>query len=466
MSRVLVVAWRDFKQTVARKAFLIAIVAIPVLIVGAIALAAVVMVGHEQPPLVGTVAIVDASGQVAEAARREFDPTLLARKQKKRAQELQDAGEQMITGGSPTIDPNMANAFEMGMGTGVVDVSIEEHATSTPELVDELRERVRTADLLAAAVIPPVVLETPDPGLPRKERPTFELLVGQDMDDDHAAFIERQVGDAVVRVRAVRADLDPDEAMAMLQRPQSSTRRVLASGEEKSEDADIRELKMIVPMLFMGLLFAGVFTGGQHLMMSTIEEKSNRVMEVLLSAVSPLQLMLGKLIAQCAVGLLLVSIYGSLIIAALIFFAFTQMVELTTFIYLVIYFFMAYFMVASIMGAVGSAVTDVREANTLITPVMVAVWIPWILWMPISQAPNGGVAIAFSFIPPAVPFVMILRLAADEPVPFWQIVATIVWGYVCVLGMVWMAAKIFRVGVLMYGKPPSPVQLLKWIRYA
>jgi len=134
--------------------------------------------------------------------------------------------------------------------------------------------------------------------------------------------------------------------------------------------------------------------------------------------------------------------------------------------YLVIYFFMAYFMIASIMAAVGSAVTDIREANTLITPVMFVVMIPLILWMPISQAPNGGLATSFSYIPPAIPFVMILRIAADEPVPLWQIPVTIVWGYACVLAMVWMSAKIFRVGVLMYGKPPSPLQLLKWLRYA
>jgi ABC-2 type transport system permease protein len=127
---------------------------------------------------------------------------------------------------------------------------------------------------------------------------------------------------------------------------------------------------------------------------------------------------------------------------------------------------MAYFMIASLMAAVGSAVTDIREANTLVMPVMLIAMIPLILWLPISQDPNGGIATAFSYIPPAIPFVMILRIAADEPVPLWQIPATIAWGYACVLAMVWIAAKIFRVGVLMYGKPPSPFQLLKWLRYA
>jgi ABC-2 type transport system permease protein len=135
-------------------------------------------------------------------------------------------------------------------------------------------------------------------------------------------------------------------------------------------------------------------------------------------------------------------------------------------VYLFVFFFMAYFMIAALMAAVGSAVTDIREANTLVTPVMLIVMIPLFLWMPISQAPNGGIATTFSFLPPATPFVMILRLVADEPVPVWQIPVSIAWGYACVFGMIWLAAKIFRVGVLMYGKPPTPLQLIKWIRYA
>jgi ABC-2 type transport system permease protein len=200
--------------------------------------------------------------------------------------------------------------------------------------------------------------------------------------------------------------------------------------------------------------------------MSTIEEKSNRVMEVLLSALSPFQLIAGKILGHGGVGLLIGVVYSSLGIAALIAASWTNLIDALDLVYLGVFFIMAYLMIASIMTAVGSAVSDLREANTLITPVMIVVMIPLILWMPISQAPNGGLAVAFSFIPPAIPFVMILRVTADEAVPAWQIPATILWGYACVLGMIWMAAKIFRIGVLMYGKPPSPLQLLKWVRYS
>ena len=222
----------------------------------------------------------------------------------------------------------------------------------------------------------------------------------------------------------------------------------------------------IVPFIFMMLVWAAVFTSSQHLLLSTIDEKSNRVMEVLLSAVSPFQLMAGKILGHGAVGLLIMATYSTLGVIGVIAAAQVHLIEFSDLVWVGVYFLMAYLMIASIMAAVGSAVTDIREANTLIAPVMIVVMAPLILWMPISQAPNGALATVFSFIPPAVPFVMILRIAADEPVPLWEIPLTIAWGYAAVLGMMWLASRIFRVGVLMYGKPPTPMQVLKWARYA
>lgn len=468
MSRIMAVAVREFKQTVLRKVFLLAVIGIPILVVVAMSLAVIVMVGHEQPPLVGTIAVVDAAGDVAAAATIEFRAEEIEADRQKDLRAVQEAGEEaMRAGGLPTTPGTPGAArFDMGIGQGEVDVTIEAHASADTD-VKALRKRVRDHDLLAAAVFSDEVIAAPDTGVESRDRPRFDLFVADGLDADHASFIERQLGEAVVRVRAKRAGLDPEETLAMLRRPGSSTRRILENLEEAKEDEGLREVRaQIIPMVFMMLVWVGVFTSAQHLMMSTIEEKSNRVMEVLLSAVSPMQLMTGKILGHGAVGLLIVLIYSSLGIGALVAFALANLVQVMDIVYLFVFFIMAYFMIASLMAAVGSAVTDIREANTLVTPVMFVVMIPLFLWMPISQAPNGALATAASFIPPATPFVMILRMAADEPVPVWQIPTTIVWGFICVLGMMWMAAKIFRVGVLMYGKPPSPLQLLKWVRYA
>ncbi|MHC4127371.1 MAG: ABC transporter permease [Planctomycetota bacterium] len=466
MSKVLHVAWRDFKQTVLRKIFLIAILGIPVAIVGAMALVMLILVSHKEPPLIGTVALIDPTGEVTPAAQAEFHPKQIARDVQEQLEQMQEASEELMRGGGPAaMDPRSVTTFQVEIGSLDAKIDLESHEQANETQVAGLKDRVRGGDLLALAIFTEAVLAAPDPTIARDKWATFDLFAGDDLDDSHVTFIEGRLGAAVVRVRASRADLDPDAAMAMLKRPHSSTSRVMAGGEEAAEDENVRVAKMMIPMAFMMLLWIATFTSGQHLMMSTIEEKSNRVMEVLLSAVSPFQLMFGKILGQGGVGLLVVLIYTSLGIAGLIVFAIMHLIEVAAIVHLFVFFFMAFLMIASIFAAVGSAVTDIREANTLVTPVMLIVMIPLMLWMPISQAPNGGIATAFSFIPPAIPFVMILRVAADEPVPLWQIPATIVWGYVCVAGMIWLAAKIFRVGVLMYGKPPSPLQLLKWARY-
>jgi ABC-2 type transport system permease protein len=465
MSKVLTVAWREFRTTVMRKVFLLAVLGIPILIVGIMAMAIFIMAKHEEPPLEGTVAIVDPSGEVAEAAQIEFDRETIRREQERALQlATEEAARQM---GSMPSSPVGAPAMAAGMGRGDVLISIEPVATDDAESIDALKRRVHDGDLLAVAMIPPEVIATPDPNTPRSERAKFQLTVGEEMDSDHVSLIEDRIGASVVRVRARHANLDPEQAMAMLRHPRSETSRTLDSGEA-SESEGMRVARQMIPMVFMMLIWIGVFTSAQHLMMTTIEEKSNRVMEVLLSAVSPLQLMTGKILGQGAVGLLIVLIYSSVGIASLVFLTlFTRFIHVMDLVYLATFYFMAYFMIASLMAAVGSAVSDIREANTLVTPVMMLVMIPLMLWMPIIQAPNGAIATACSFIPPAAPFAMILRLAAEESVqPWWQIPLSIAWGYICVVGMIWMAAKIFRVGVLMYGKPPSPLELLKWLRYS
>jgi ABC-2 type transport system permease protein len=91
--------------------------------------------------------------------------------------------------------------------------------------------------------------------------------------------------------------------------------------------------------------------------------------------------------------------------------------------------------------------------------------LPLILVMPVTEHPNGWIATTMSFVPPAIPFIMAVRLAASgDPVPAWQVAATIVWGFAWVGVFLWAGAKVFRVGILMQGKPPSPRELWRWIR--
>jgi ABC-2 type transport system permease protein len=119
---------------------------------------------------------------------------------------------------------------------------------------------------------------------------------------------------------------------------------------------------------------------------------------------------------------------------------------------------------ASLMAAIGAAVNEMREAQTFMTPVMLTMVIPWILWAPISRDPNSVFATTMSFIPPVNTFVMMLRKTATTPPPDWQVWLSIAIGIASVYGALWFAAKVFRVGLLMYGKPPDFKTLIRWVR--
>jgi ABC-2 type transport system permease protein len=469
MSKALAVAWREFRQTALTKMFLFAMVGLPLFLVAIMGVAVLLVMQHEEPPLVGKVVVADATGEVAAAARIELDRERMQREFEHEMREAQgDARKILENPGAGGFGPgsfDSSSLESLPAMRGDVRIDIEEARSTQPGISDELRRRINAGEILAAAIFSEHVINAPDSDATGVEANEFELLISPELVDDHTSLLERKLGQAVVRVRAQRAGLDPDEAAAMLRRPDSKTRRVLATGETTSEGEGVRGFRQMIPMFFMMLLWVSTFTAGQHLMMSTIEEKSNRVMEVLLSAVSPMQLMVGKILGHGAVGLIIVSIYTGLGIIGLGVFTMMHLINISSVIYLAVYFFMAYFMVATIFAAVGSAVSDIREANILITPVMIVMMVPFMLWLPISNSPNGTLATVCSFLPPVIPFAMILRLSAEETVPMWQIPATMIWGYLCVLGMVWMAAKIFRIGVLMYGKPPNPLELVKWLRY-
>jgi ABC-2 type transport system permease protein len=159
--------------------------------------------------------------------------------------------------------------------------------------------------------------------------------------------------------------------------------------------------------------------------------------------------------------------YGGLGIAALTAAAMGDLVSPGMLVLMLVYFVMAYAFVSTMMASVGSAVNDLREAQSLVTPAMLLLMLPIMLWLPISEQPNGWVATISSFIPPAIPFVMVLRVtASNEPIATWQVALSMVWGFAWVGVFIWAGAKIFRVGVLMQGKPPTPRELLKWIRIA
>ncbi|MBC8421564.1 ABC transporter permease, partial [bacterium] len=223
--------------------------------------------------------------------------------------------------------------------------------------------------------------------------------------------------------------------------------------------------RSLLPIAFVMLLWIATFTSGNYLLTTTIEEKSNKVIEGLLSAISPMQLLGGKILGQAGVSAVILCMYGSVAVVGLITFAMMDIVTFAQLGLFLVYFVMGYFMIATMMVAVGSAVSELSDAQSLMGPMMLLFLVPIMLWPIITEHPQGTVAITTSYIPPLIPFIMMIRItAATEPIMMWEILLSIGVGYIAVLCMVWMCARIFRIGILIQGKPPNILQLAKWIR--
>ncbi|MGH8258419.1 MAG: ABC transporter permease, partial [Steroidobacteraceae bacterium] len=207
-------------------------------------------------------------------------------------------------------------------------------------------------------------------------------------------------------------------------------------------------------------------TGGQTLMTSTVEEKSSRVVEVLLAAVSPVELMAGKLIGQLGVGLTSMAVYIGLALLVLHEYAMAGLLDPVLIVYLVVFYLLAYLVYGGLMLAIGAAVNQMAEAQSLMAPVMMLLIAPYIFVPMIGMAPNSSFSVAMSFIPPVSSFAILARLASITPPPLWQVLGSMLAGLAGAIAAIWFAAKVFRIGLLMHGKPPSFATLIRWVRAA
>lgn len=471
MSKTLIVAWREFKSTAMTKAFVFAVIVVPLLMIG-LGVLGPMLFNPKPPPLSGTIAIIDSTGHVADAAAIEFAPESIRKRIGQMARDSEQKPSGLTEMGSMD-SPLSRNPNSMGAVTREFDIDLKLDAQHDAADLDGLKAQLSKGEIVAIVAAESLAPAT-QPATAASSATTVSsapvinsrLFIPSGMNIKHSSLIEDLVQASVARARIGEAGLDVQVVRDLARAPEPQTIRVGKDGGERAEGQGSKIVKMMVPMAFMMLIWMGAFVSANYLLTTTIEEKSNKVMEVLLSAVSPMQLMTGKILGLAAVGMVMVGMYLAMGIVAMIAAAKFDLIDTMDLVYFGLYYVMAYFMIASIMAAIGSAVNELREAQSLMTPAMLLLMIPLMLWLPISTSPNGMLATVTSFIPPLIPFVMILRVAGSEPIPVWQILLSFAIGFPAMVAMIWTSAKIFRVGVLMYGKPPSPLELLKWVRYS
>ena len=409
MQKILRVAQREYIETVKTKTFILGILMVPFIIGGIIFFTSRMSRGTtgQQPPI--KVAVTDLSNELDAEIKASFE---------RYNQE----------------NPNRR-----------IDVQNLEAQQDSDEAENQGRNKLRQGQLDAYVVLDSDILE----GAGKIRLYTYKPKASN---IDIFWTIENLFRRVVVNQRYKMQNLSK-ELLAKLQHvPIEQLEMGSADDQDRVQSKTDRALKMMVPFFFMYLIFLGIIGTGQHMISSVIEEKTSRVIEVLLSALSPFQLMAGKILGLGGIGLTVVSLWA---VAAYLTASWQGLnIDVTTefVLYFVIYYILGFLLITSLLAAVGSICNTIKETQGMMMPIMMVFIIPLLAWFKVVRDPNGLMSRVFSFLPPLTPMVMILRLSSGSDIWKVEIFASIVLLALTVLAAMWAAAKVFRTGILMYGK--------------
>jgi ABC-2 type transport system permease protein len=281
------------------------------------------------------------------------------------------------------------------------------------------------------------------------------------------SWLRGQLDRAILLEELAQRGVGGAQADELLKPVKLETMHLEAGRETKANDRGaFFAVLIMVMLLYMAVIFYGV-----SVMRAVLEEKNSRVMEVMLSSATSTELMAGKLIGVGAVGLTQIGIWivmaGVYALPALAASASTGEIRIAplTLAAFALFFLFGYFLYSSIYAAVGAVITSEQEGQQLqfiiLLPLIVAVF----MMGPVMRAPDSPVAVWTSMVPFFSPVLMYVRIAVQPP-PVWQIALSLVLLVVTIAGILILCARIYRIGILMYGKRPTLPEIVKWLKYA
>jgi ABC-2 type transport system permease protein len=306
--------------------------------------------------------------------------------------------------------------------------------------------------------------------------------------------IQNTIADKLTQSNLNRAHLDT----LAIKNAEASIHINLSKSSGEASSIGLNEMKIAIGGAFGYLIMMFIIIYGNMVMRSVIEEKTNRIVEIIISSVKPFQLMMGKIIGTSLAGLLQFLIWTviglSLLFAVSAFFGVNisptsrlspELVQATQYqfsgtaqvyikelwnlpvasilIAFVVYFIGGYFLYSSFYAAIGAAVDNQTDSQQFLLPIIMPLMVSvYVGFFAVINDPDGTLAVVFSMIPVTSPIVMLMRIPFG--VPWWQIMISVSLLFTTFLGVVWFAAKIYRVGILMYGKKPTWKELYRWLK--
>jgi ABC-2 type transport system permease protein len=325
----------------------------------------------------------------------------------------------------------------------------------------EISERIRRRELDAFLEIPAGVADLPA----RIEATQVRFYAENAAVAEERNWLQAALGD-VIRLRRMRtagldAGLVARAGSPVMIEPFGLVDRSQAGELTKPKQSGMAET-LFVPFGVMMLMWVVIFLAAQPMLESVLEEKTLRIAEVLLGSVNTFQLMLGKLLGGVGGSLTVVAIYIAGALGLAWHFDVLDMVPFRVLPWFFVFQVLAVMLFGSVFMAIGAAVTQLKEAQSMLLPIWLVLTFPLFIWLQVVREPLGRLATWASFVPPATPLLMVLRVGASNAVPWWQCVLGVVVLLATTLLCVLAAARIFRIGFLSQGKSPRMTELLRW----
>ncbi len=282
--------------------------------------------------------------------------------------------------------------------------------------------------------------------------------------------LEDGVSEAVREERLAGANIDATTVRKLSRPVKLQSFKIGERGEERDTG---EEFILVFAAGFV--IYLTILMYGQVILGAVIEEKETRIAEILFSSVKPFPLMMGKLIGVSLVALTQLSIWG-LAFAAFAIYGVGVLsaqglpvnlpnIAPIVFLYFTLFFLLGYFVYATIYALVGSMVTTTQEGGQLAMPIILLLVVAFYLAFPVIRSPDSTFAFWVSMFPFFSPITMLVRIVTQTP-PFWQIALSLVIGFATVVLLTWVAGRIYRTGMLMYGKRATIPEVWRWVREA
>ncbi len=437
MRKVLLLALREYKVSVRTKGFIIGLVLFPVLMGGSgIAMA---LLKDRVDTTDKRIAVIDRSGAVAGP--------------------LMDAAAQR----------NSKEIFDVETGEKTKPAYLIE--VVEPDNVDprsqrlELSDRVRSGELhgfveiSAAAVHPSERPEDPD-------GPFLSYYAENAVMDDARRWMAGPINAALRTARLKEAGLDESAMGDMFVWMGVEGLGLLSVDESTGEVKDARRSSeveaLLIPVVMGMLMFMMIMMGALPQIQTVMEEKTQRIAEVLLGSITPFEFMAGKVLGGIAVSLTGAAVYvlvGVFIVKRL---GADEYVPYQVLPWFFTYMLLAIVMFGAMMAAFGASCNEAKDAQNLTMPALMPVMVPMFLMIPVVREPVTGFATGLSLFPPFTPMLMMMRISTPNAIPAWQPWVGLVGVLAFTVLSVWAAGRIFRVAILMQGRPPRVGDLVRW----